>query len=70
MLANVLDDLGSLYDVESRAYEDAVWVTYRFMEILPIDLEQKQMSLESSDTSARLNLVKDLLDCVRGPARH
>lgn len=64
MLANVLDDLGRLYEVPDRSYEDAVWVTYRFIEILPIDLEQKQRSLESSDTLARLKLVCELLDSV------
>jgi Lon protease-like protein len=67
MLSHVLDELGRLYEAEERHYEDAVWVTYRFLEILPIDLDQKQMSLESSDTIARLKLVDDLLDSVRGP---
>jgi Lon protease-like protein len=68
MLSNVLDDLGRLYEEHDRRYEDAVWVTYRFLEILPIDLDQKQLSLESSDTLARLHLVDELLDSVRGPA--
>lgn len=68
MLSNVLDDLGRLYAEHDRRYDDAVWVTYRFLEILPIDLEQKQLSLESSDTLARLQLVGKLLDSVRGPA--
>jgi hypothetical protein len=68
MLSNVLDDLGRLYDAHDRRYEDAVWVTYRFLEILPVDLSQKQLSLESSDTLARLDLVNELLNSVRGPA--
>jgi Lon protease-like protein len=68
MLSNVLDDLGRLYEIQDRQIEDAVWVTYRFLEILPVDLDQKQLSLESSDTLARLNLVDGLLDSVRGPA--
>jgi hypothetical protein len=68
MLSNVLDDLGRLYDEQDRQYENAVWLTYRFLEILPIDLDRKQLSLESSDTLARLNLVDELLDSVRGPA--
>ena len=70
MLANVLDDLGRLYEARDRNYEDAVWVSYRFLEILPIDLEQKQLSLESSNTLARLKLVDELLDSVRGPISH
>jgi Lon protease-like protein len=68
MLSNVMDDLGRLYEMQDRQIEDAVWVTYRFLEILPIDLDQKQLSLESSDTLARLNLVDGLLDSVSGPA--
>ena len=65
MLANILDDLGRLYETQDRALSDAVWVTYRFLEILPIDLEQKQLILESSDTAARLRLVDELLDAAR-----
>ena len=67
MLAHVLDDLGLLYETQARRYEDAAWVSYRFMEILPVDLDQKQRSLDSSDTMARLKLVASLLDSVRGP---
>ncbi len=65
ILENVLNDLGRLYDSLQRQLDDAVWVTYRFLEILPIDLEEKQASLESSDTEARLRLVNELLDSVR-----
>lgn len=70
MLTHILDDLGRLYEAQNRELSDAVWVTYRFLEILPVDLEQKQLSLESSDTRARLKLVNELLDDVRGPSRH
>jgi len=69
ILANVMDDLGRLYESQDRKFDDAVWVTYRLLEILPIDLEQKQLSLESSDTAARLKLVGELLHSVRGPAQ-
>ena len=47
-----------------RNDDDAVWVSYRFVEILPIDLEQKQ-ALESSDTPARLELVDELMRSAR-----
>ena len=70
MLAHVLDDLGRLYEPRDRHYEDAVWITYRFLEILPIDLDQKQQGLESSDTVARLELVSELLDSVRTTAKY
>jgi len=68
ILEGVLDDLGRLYESLERRFDDAVWVTYRLIEILPIDLEQKQQLLESSDTLARLNLIDELMNTVRGPA--
>jgi len=68
ILESVLDDLGRLYESLERRYDDAVWVTYRLIEILPIDLEQKQQLLESSDTLARLKLIDGLMNTVRGPA--
>jgi hypothetical protein len=66
MLRHVLEDLGRLYESLDWQLDDAVWVSYRFLEVLPIDLEQKQLSLESSDTAARLRLVQELLNSVRG----
>ncbi len=69
MLGHVLEDLGRLYESIDWHIDDAVWISYRFVEILPIDLEHKQSSLESSDTAARLKLVDELLESVRGPAR-
>ena len=70
MLSHVLEDLGRLYEATEWQLDDAVWITYRFLEILPIDLERKQLSLESSDTAARLKLVDELLESVRGPVNH
>ena len=67
ILESVLDDLGRLYESLERRFDDAVWVTYRLIEILPIELEQKQQFLESSDTRARLKLIDDLINTVRGP---
>ena len=67
ILAGVLDDLGRLYESLERRMDDASWVTSRFVEILPIDLEQKQQWLESSDPIDRLRIVKELLDAARLP---
>jgi len=69
ILEGVLDDLGRLYESLERHYEDAGWLTYRFVEILPIELEQKQRCLENSDPEERLQLVDELLDSVRGPTK-
>ena len=69
ILGGVLDDLGRLYESLERHMDDASWVTSRFVEILPIDLEQKQRCLESSDPVERLRIVQDLLDEARLPPR-
>jgi uncharacterized protein len=68
LLAAVLDDLGRLYESLERRYDDAGWVSWRFVEVLPLDLEQKQSCLENSTAEERLELVTQLLDAVRKPA--
>jgi len=68
ILAGVLDDLGRLYEDLDRRLDDAGWVTNRFVEILPIDLAEKQLCLEQSDPGARLRLVHEVLKNVRGSA--
>ena len=65
ILAGVLDDLGRLYESLDRHFDDASWVTSRFVEILPIDLEEKQRCLEKSDPVERLRIVHELLDSSR-----
>ena len=67
ILSGVLDDLGRLYEDLERHLDDAGWVTNRFVEILPIDLEEKQLCLEQSDPVERLRLVQQVLKHVRGP---
>jgi Lon protease-like protein len=66
ILDSVLDDLGRLYDALPRRHDDAVWVGYRFAEILPIEPRQKQTCLEIDDPLERLRLIADVLDDVRG----
>lgn len=67
ILEGVLNDLGRLYESSRSNYDDAGWVTSRFIEILPIDLEQKQQCLEQADPAKRLKLVSELLETVRTP---
>ena len=67
ILAGVLDDLGRLYETLERHFDDASWVTSRFVEILPMDLEEKQRCLEQSDPVERLRIVRKLLDLARSP---
>lgn len=67
ILAAVLDDLGLLYESLDWRMDDAGWVTSRFVEILPLELEQKQRCLEQSDPEERLRIVQKVLDASRGP---
>ncbi len=67
ILSGVLDDLGRLYESLEKNYDDAGWVGYRFAEILPITPEQKQSCLEADDPVTRLEMMRDVLDSVRGP---
>lgn len=69
ILDGVLADLGRLYDDLPRHYDDAVWVSYRFAEILPFDALQKQTCLELSDPLERLQLIQMALRDVRGVER-
>lgn len=66
ILSGVLDDLGRLYESLPRNFDDANWVSYRFIEILPISVEEKQQCLEVSDALTRLKLVGEVLESVRG----
>lgn len=65
ILGAVMDDLGKLYEPLERDMQSATWLGYRFMEVLPIDLEQKQESLESNDTLARLDIISKLIKTAR-----
>jgi Lon protease-like protein len=67
ILSGVLDDLGRLYEDLERRLDDAGWVTNRFVEILPIDLAEKQLCLEQSNPVERLRLVQEVLQHVRDP---
>ena len=58
ILETVLNDLGRLYEGLERDYDDAVWLAWRFIEILPIDLEQKQAVLENDDILACLDMIE------------
>ena len=61
ILETVLSDFGRLYEDLDARYDDAVWVAWRFIEILPIGLEQKQAVLEMDDIDACLELIERVL---------
>jgi hypothetical protein len=66
ILDGVLDDLGRLYADLPRRYDDAVWLGYRFAEILPFSAQQKQDCLEMADPLQRLQLIRSVLRDSRG----
>ena len=61
ILESVLNDLGRLYENLECRFGDAAWVAYRFAEILPIDLEQKQEFLESDEVATFLKRIDEVL---------
>jgi len=65
LLENIVDDLGLLYTDLEKSYDDATWVGYRFAEVLPISLDEKQFCLEQTDAVARLEFLQPLLRAVR-----
>ena len=66
ILKGVLDDLGRLYESYERRYEDAGWVGCRLAEILPIKPEDKQRCLEIDDAIERLEIIRGMIQTVRG----
>jgi len=66
ILAGVLGNLGKLYESLDKRYEDAGWVSYRFAEILPISVEEKQRYLEIENPVERLRRVRRVLKQVSG----
>jgi Lon protease-like protein len=68
ILAAVLDDLGKLYDSLPRQLGSAGWVANRFLEILPIRVEEKQALLANDDPVGRLMIVREVLGKVRPAA--
>lgn len=56
LLRSLLEPLSAYRTVEP-AYEDAVWVSYRLTEVLPLALPLKQELLEMTDSHARLDRI-------------
>lgn len=64
-LEAILEDLGKLYENMDVHLDDAGWVANRFLELLPIALEQKQACLEHAGIQERLELVAAVLKNVK-----
>jgi uncharacterized protein len=70
LLEVIIDDLGKLYENIETRYDDATWVGYRFAEILPISLEEKQHCLKIDDAIDRLKFLRPLLRSIRQEMPH
>ena len=64
LLQAILDDINIYNDNEQR-FDSASWVSYRFAEILPLRVEDKQKCLEIDDPIIRLNFLEPLIKMIR-----
>jgi Lon protease-like protein len=64
LLEAILEDI-DLFDDLDKYFESASWVGFRFAEILPLKIEDKQKCLELNDPILRLNFLEPLLKLIR-----
>ena len=56
LLQAILDDI-NIYGDDEKNFDSAAWISYRFAEILPLRIEDKQKCLEIDDPIIRLNFL-------------
>ena len=64
LLQAILDDV-NIYDDDEKRFDSASWISYRFAEILPLRIEDKQKCLEIDDPIIRLNFLEPLIKTIR-----
>ena len=64
LLHAILDDV-NIYDDDEKRFDSASWISYRFAEILPLRIEDKQKCLEIDDPIIRLNFLEPLIKMIR-----
>ena len=64
LLEAILDDV-NIYDDDEKRFDSASWISYRFAEILPLRIEDKQKCLEIDDPIIRLNFLEPLIKMIR-----
>ena len=64
LLQAILDDV-NIYDHNEKNFDSASWISYRFAEILPLRIEDKQKCLEIDDPIIRLNYLEPLIKMIR-----
>ena len=69
LLQAILEDV-NIYDDNEKNFDSASWISYRFAEILPLRLEDKQKCLEIDDPIIRLNYLEPLIKMIRESSQH
>ena len=64
LLEAILEDV-DLYHERDKFFDSASWVSFRFAEILPLKIEDKQKCLEFDDPILRLNFLEPLINLIR-----
>ena len=64
LLQAILDDV-NIYSNDEKNFDSASWISYRFAEILPLRIEDKQKCLEIDDPIIRLNFLEPLIKMIR-----
>ena len=64
LLQAILDDV-NIYSDDEKNFDSASWISYRFAEILPLKIEDKQNCLEIDDPIIRLNFLEPLIKMIR-----
>ena len=64
LLEAILEDI-DLYDEREKFFQSASWVSFRFAEILPLEIDDKQKCLEFDDPILRLNFLEPLIRLIR-----
>ena len=62
VLKKLMASAGDLYAGLSSQYRDAGWVSCRLVELLPIEMKQKQLFLEMDDPLERLEQIYQMLE--------
>ena len=64
LLEAILGDIDQ-HDDREKFFESASWVSFRYAEILPLKIEDKQKCLEINDPILRLNFLEPLIKLIR-----
>lgn len=62
VLERLLKGAGKIYADLPQYFNDANWVSYRLVELLPIEMRQKQLFLEMDDPQERLEQLYQMLE--------